>query len=275
LFLFNVLGARTSIIGLIEGLAETTPNLFKVVSGWLSDRWGSRKNMAVSGYVLSTLVKPVLYFASSWGWVLGVRFVDQTGKGIRTAPRDALIADSVKEGQRGIAFRVHRVGDTVGAVLGLGIALFILLATQVHETILTRRTYQWIVLASIIPAALAVLVLVIFAREILGTQIQQGKHRVSFRDLDRRFRIFLVIVTVFTLGSSSDVFLILRAQTAGSAVPGILGMLITFNVVYALISDSAGGLLDRVGRKGLLVTGWIFYSFLYLDFAQSNAGWQA
>jgi len=275
LFLFNVLGTRTSIIGFIEGLAETTSSLLKIVSGWLSDRWGSRKNLAVSGYVLSTLAKPFLYFASSWGWVLGVRFMDRIGKGIRTAPRDALIADSVKEGQRGIAFGVHRAGDTAGAVLGLGIALVILFATQGHEKILTRRTFQWIVLASIIPAILAVLVLVIFARDSKGTQTKQGRHRSSFRNLDRRFRIFLVIMTLFTLGNSSDAFLILRAQTAGLSVPGILGMLITFNVVYALTSGPAGAFSDRVGRKGLLVTGWILYGLVYLGFAQSTAGWQA
>ena len=275
LFLLNVLGTRTSIIGLIEGLAETTSSLLKIFSGWLSDRWGSRKNLAVSGYVLSTLAKPFLYFASSWGWVLGVRFMDRIGKGIRTAPRDALIADSVKEGQRGIAFGVHRAGDTAGAVLGLGIALVILFATQGHEKILTRRTFQWIVLASIIPAILAVLVLVIFARDSKGTQTKQGRHRSSFRNLDRRFRIFLVIMTLFTLGNSSDAFLILRAQTAGLSVPGILGMLITFNVVYALTSGPAGAFSDRVGRKGLLVTGWILYGLVYLGFAQSTAGWQA
>jgi MFS family permease len=123
LFLAAVLGVRINVIGLIEGVAETTASLVKVFSGWLSDRMGQRKWLTVAGYGLSTVVKPFLYFATSWTWVLGVRFADRVGKGIRTAPRDALVADSIDENRRGLAFGLHRAGDTAGAAIGLLVAL--------------------------------------------------------------------------------------------------------------------------------------------------------
>ncbi|RME72044.1 MAG: MFS transporter, partial [Chloroflexi bacterium] len=166
LFLANVLGVRTGVVGLIEGLAEMTASLLKVFSGWLSDRLGQRKRLAVAGYGLSTLSKPFLYLASSWGWVLAVRFADRVGKGIRTAPRDALIADSITERNRGLAFGLHRAGDTAGAMVGLLIALGIVWAAQGRALSLGRPAFQTVVLVSIIPAALAVLVLAWGARDV-------------------------------------------------------------------------------------------------------------
>ena len=275
LFLFNVLGARTALIGLIEGVAETTSSLLKVMSGWFSDRLGSRKGLALSGYSLSTLAKPFLYFATTWGWVLGVRFADRAGKGLRTAPRDALLADSVGAEQRGLAFGFHRAGDTAGAVVGLLAALGILLTMQGDEKLLNRSTFQSIVLLSMIPAILAVLVLAVGAKDVKFNSSKDSVSRLSLKGLDRRFRAFLIIVILFTLGNSSDAFLILRAQNAGLTVVGILGMLITFNLVYAIISGPAGALSDRVGRKHLLIAGWLFYSFVYLGFAFASSGWQA
>ena len=275
LFLFNVLGARTAVIGLIEGVAETTASLLKVMSGWFSDRLGSRKGLALSGYSLSTLAKPFLYFATTWGWVLGVRFADRAGKGLRTAPRDALLADSVGAEQRGLAFGFHRAGDTAGAVVGLLAALGILLTMQGDEKLLNRSTFQSIVLLSMIPAILAVLVLAVGAKDVKFNSSKDPKPRLSFKSLNRGFRAFLIIVILFTLGNSSDAFLILRAQNAGLSVVGILGMLITFNLVYTLISGPAGALSDRVGRKRLLIAGWLFYSFVYLGFAYASSGWQA
>jgi MFS family permease len=274
LFLFNVLGARTAVIGLIEGIAETTSSLLKILSGWFSDRLGSRKGLALSGYGLSTLAKPFLYFATSWSWVLGVRFVDRAGKGLRTAPRDALLADSVKGEQRGLAFGLHRAGDTAGAVLGLVIALVILLSMQGHDQLLTREPFQKVVLLSMIPAILAVMVLAIGAKDVKWVKSKTNSTRIPFKALDKRFRWFLIIVILFTLGNSSDAFLILRAQNAGLSVIGILGMMITFNLIYALISTPAGALSDRIGRKRLLVSGWLFYSLVYWGFAYAQAGWQ-
>ncbi len=275
LFLFNVLGVRTTVIGLIEGLAETTASILKMFSGWLSDRLRARKGLAVLGYGLSTVAKPFLYFATTWGWVLGVRFTDRVGKGLRTAPRDALVADSINERQRGLAFGLHRAGDTVGAVIGLAIALGVFLATQRGMAELTRATFQVIVLISVIPAVLAVLVIALGAQEVPSTSHEAKAPHLTLVGLDRRFLFFLIIMVVFTLGNSSDAFLILRAQTAGLSVSGVLGMMLIFNLTYALISTPAGALSDRVGRRKLLIMGWVLYALVYLGFARASAGWQA
>ncbi len=274
LFLFTVLGVRTSVIGLIEGVAETTASLLKVFSGWFSDRLGRRKVLAVLGYGLSTVAKPFLYFATTWGWVLGVRFADRAGKGLRTAPRDALVADSVNERQRGLAFGLHRAGDTAGAFVGLLVALIVLLTAQ-RAAALERRTFQIVVLLSLIPAVLAVVVLALGAREVKVSGVGAERPRLSLAGFDRRFRLFLGIVVLFTLGNSSDAFLILRAQNAGLSVAGVLGMMITFNLVYSLVSSPAGALSDRIGRRRLLVAGWLLYAVVYLGFSRATAGWQA
>ena len=278
LFLFNVLGVRTSIVGVIEGIAEATASLLKAYSGWLSDRLGERKRLAVLGYALSTCAKPFLYFANRWPWVLGVRFADRVGKGVRTAPRDALVADSIDERQRGLAFGLHRAGDTAGAVLGLAIALLIVILTQGNQSQLSRSTFQLVVLISLIPAVLAVLVIGFGARDIKRSQknssardeVKKQSPRIRLHDFDRRFRIFLLVIVIFTLGNSSDAFLVLRAQNAGLSVSAVLGVMILFNFVYALISTPAGALSDRIGRRKLLIGGWIFYALVYLGFARSS-----
>lgn len=275
LFLFNVLGVRTTVIGLIEGVAETTASILKIFSGWLSDRLRARKGLAVLGYGLSTVAKPFLYFATTWGWVLGVRFTDRVGKGLRTAPRDALVADSIDERQRGLAFGLHRAGDTAGAVIGLAIALGVFLATQRGMAEFTRATFQVIVLISVIPAVLAVLVIALGAQEVTATSRETKPPRLTLAGLDRSFLLFLVVMVVFTLGNSSDAFLILRAQTTGLSVSGVLGMMLIFNLTYALISTPAGALSDRVGRRKLLILGWGLYALVYLGFARASAGWHA
>ncbi len=275
LFLANVLGVRTAVIGLIEGVAETTASLLKVFSGWFSDRLGRRKGLAVLGYGLSSLSKPLLYFATSWGWVLGVRFADRVGKGLRTAPRDALVADSVDERQRGLAFGLHRTGDTAGAFIGLLIALFVLLVARRGATDLDRPTFQTIVLLSLIPALLAVAVLALGAREVPHATPQTDRPSLRLSGFDRRFLAYLGIVVLFTLGNSSDAFLILRAQNVGLPVAGVLGMMMTFNLVYTLVASPAGALSDRLGRRRLLTAGWLVYSVVYLGFARLTAGWQA
>ena len=154
LFLSNVMGVGANIIGLIEGIAEATASLLKVFSGWLSDRWQGRKWLAVAGYGLSALSKPFFYFAQSWVVVLSVRWVDRVGKGIRTAPRDALVADSINAEQRGLAFGFHRAADTAGAMVGLIIALVVVWLAQASAVDLGLHTFQIIVLVSLAPAAL-------------------------------------------------------------------------------------------------------------------------
>ena len=273
LFLFNVLGVRTAAIGTIEGVAESTASLLKMFSGWLSDRLGTRKKLAVLGYSVSTLVKPFLYVATTWSSVLAVRFGDRVGKGIRTAPRDALVADSVDESQRGLAFGLHRAGDTAGAFIGIGIAMAVLLIARQGGATLSRSTFQAVVLASLIPSVAAVLVLVFGARDTrVGAPSEPP--RLTLAGFDGRFKAFLLILVIFTLGNSSDAFLILRAQDAGLSVLGVLGMMMTFNLVYAVVSSPFGALSDRFGRRRFLVVGWLLYAAVYLGFAFASAGWQ-
>jgi len=275
LFLYIVLGVQTSIIGLIDGIAETTASLVKIYSGALSDRLGKRKTITVIGYALSTISKPFLYFAVTWEWVLGVRFSDRVGKGIRTAPRDALLADSAKSDQRGLAFGLHRAGDTAGAFIGLGIAALIIWLTQSGTAELTRHTFQIVVLASIIPAVLAVVVLALGVKEVAAARKDKnGLPSLSWKAFDKRFRAFLVVVIIFTLGNSSDSFIVLRGQDRGLSVLQIMGMLMTFNAVYSLLAGPLGSLSDRVGRRRLMLVGWTIYGLVYLGFAVSHTGAQ-
>jgi len=274
LFLSNILGVHTAIIGLIDGIAETTSSLLKVYSGALSDKLRQRKWLAVAGYALSTIAKPFLYFANSWEWVLGIRFLDRAGKGIRTAPRDALVAASTDEKTRGLAFGLHRAGDTAGAFLGIGIASFIVWLTQSDASLLTRATFQTAVIVSIIPAVLAVIFLALGVEDVKGTGSGSAPMRLSLRGMDARFKIFLVNVVLFTLGNSSDAFIILRAQERGLSVLHTLFMLMTFTAIYAVLSGPLGALSDKIGRRRLIIAGWLAYGLVYLGLAFSQSGWQ-
>ncbi|MBI5929260.1 MAG: MFS transporter, partial [Chloroflexi bacterium] len=210
---------------------------------------------------------------TGWGGVLAVRFTDRVGKGIRTAPRDALIADSIDDQHRGLAFGLHRAGDTAGAFIGLSIALGVVLATQSDALDLSRDTFRTLVLIGIIPGLLAVLVLAVGAREVV-TKAKAGQAAAVKMPLSREFKIFLGIVAIFTLGNSSDGFLVLLAQRRGLHVAEILGMLMTFNLVYTLFSGPLGALSDRVGRRRLILGGWAIYALIYLGFALTATGWQ-
>jgi MFS family permease len=273
LFLSNVLGVKTNIIGLIEGVAEATASLLKVFSGWLSDKIGERKWVAVAGYGISALAKPFFYVANAWTSVLAVRFADRVGKGIRTAPRDALVADSIDESQRGLAFGFHRAADTGGAMLGLLIALGVVWAAQSSAVELGRRTFQTVVLVSLVPAVLAVISLAVGARNVPVVG-QRERPAITFKGLGRPFLIFMLIVGLFDLGNSSDAFLVLRAQERGLNVLSIMAMLFTFNLVYTALSTPAGMLSDRVGRRTIIVGGWLAYAFIYFGFALAGKGWQ-
>lgn len=273
LFLVNVLGAGAAFVGLVDGIAETTASLLKLYAGVLSDRIGNRKWLTVVGYAISTLAKPFLYFASSAGWVLGVRFADRVGKGIRTAPRDSLLSASVDEKQRGLAFGLHRAGDTAGAFTGLLIAsLVIYLTPNIAQTGLTRDVFQTIVLFSIIPAVLAVLTLIFFLKE-AGPQGKPASAPVfRWQGLNGRFRLFLLAAVLFTLGNSSDSFIILRGQERGLGLLQVMGMALTFNAVYTLLAGPLGALSDRIGRRRLILAGWLIYGVIYLGFALSQTG---
>jgi len=273
LFLANVLKTGTAVIGLIDGVAETTASLMNIYSGALSDKLGKRKWLTVLGYGLSTLAKPFLYFAQTWHWVLGVRFADRMGKGIRTAPRDALVAGSIDEKQRGLAFGLHRAGDTAGAFFGLLIATFIIWWTQAGDAQLLESTFHVIILISIIPAVLAVLVLALGAQEI-PIAGHTGAPSLSLKGMNWNFKVFMLVLVLFTLGNSSDAFIILRSQERGLNLLQIMGMLLTFNLIYALLAGPLGALSDKIGRRKLIIAGWLAYGLVYLGFALSQTGWQ-
>ncbi len=276
LFLANVLGVKTSIIGLVEGVSESTSTLLKVFSGWFSDLVGKRKPLTVIGYGLSFLSKPLLYFVSSWPAVFFARFIDRVGKGIRTSPRDALIADSTPSGEMGKSFGLHRTLDPLGAVLGTALAGFMVFWAAKGTIIMNRTTFRYLVLMSILPALISVVLLVVGVKEPAHrteTGDKQKNTRWKLEGLKKSFLIFLVINVIFTLGNSSDAFLILRAQKLGTTLAGIFFLLAVFNIVSSLLSLPAGVLSDRWGRKKLLIFGWLLYSLVYLGFAYARAPW--
>ena len=273
LFLSEVLGTASALIGVIEGLAESTATLLKLFSGWLSDRLGRRKVLTLLGYGLSALSKPFLYLADAWGPVLVIRFADRVGKGVRTAPRDALVADSAAEEGRGRAFGLHRALDTAGAVWGTGIIAIVVYLSQQMGAALNRSTYQRLVLWGILPGFLALLILALFVREVRPAA-PNGRLRLSLRGFDRRFYIFLIALVLFTLGNSSDAFLLLRARTLGLTTLQVALMVVAFNIVYSLLSMPAGSLSDRVGRRRVILIGWTAYGLIYLGFALAGNGLQ-
>lgn len=280
LFLANVLGTKTAIIGLIGGLSDSTEAVFRIFSGWLSDRIHRPKLLTVAGYSLATIVKPFMYLAASWGAVTAIRMSDRVGKGIRTAPRDAIVADSTLVEDRGRSFGLRQAMDTTGAGLGLVLAAVIIYLVQGGGLKLSLESYRWLVLVGIIPAVLAVAVLLIFVRErerrhSPGTS-QQGKVSParSQTPFGVSFKLFLAITAVFTLGKFSDFFVILRAQDLDVPLIQVVIMLILFNVTYALTALPMGTLSDRVGRKRLILLGWSIYALVYLGFALASNIWQ-
>jgi MFS family permease len=273
LFLVNVLGVKTNIVGLIEGVAEATASLVKLFSGWLSDRMHSRKWLAVVGYGLSAFSKPFFLIASTWETVAAVRWLDRAGKGIRTAPRDALVADSIDEKDRGLAFGFHRAADTAGALVGILIAAGLIWVAQANSQFLSENTFHIVVLVSLVPAFLAVITLAFGAKEVTVAG-RRNLPKFMFKSLGRPFMVFMVIASVFTLGNSSDAFLILRAQTSGMSVVLILVMMAVFNLIYSLISTPAGRLSDRIGRRRMIIAGWLVYAIIYFGFALAQGSWQ-
>ncbi|MFC2122644.1 MFS transporter [Bacteroidota bacterium] len=277
LFLANVVGAGTTVIGFVGGLSESTDAVFKMLSGWFSDKMGQRKRLAVWGYSISTVAKPFMYLASTWGAVAAVRFGDRVGKGIRGAPRDALVADSVMAGERGKGFGLHRMMDTLGAVLGLAVAAIIIYLVQGGELELSLKSYRWLVIIGTVPAILAVLVLIFLVHEARKTPLPAGVSQqgvTATPGFDTRFKVFLGIMLLFTLGNSSDFFVILRAQNMEASVVQIAIMLVLLNATYAAISLPAGMLSDRIGRRRVIAVGWSIYALVYLGFALATNLWQ-
>ena len=288
LFLTTVLGASATMIGAIEGMAESTSSLLKLASGWWADRVQRRKPLVVAGYLLSAIARPLVGFATVPWHALAVRLTDRTGKGIRTSPRDALLADSSDATQRGRAFGFHRALDNVGAVLGPLLAWW--LYEMVHLPM--RSIFLW----SALPGLLAVAVLVVFVREHrpgkpvqspvpsptqspppspVPSPVPSPATRADAPPLGATFWRYLAVLFVFTLGASSDAFLLVRAQQIGVPMALIPILYATLNLVKAASNVPGGALSDRYGRRPLIVAGWSLYALVYLGFALASAPWHA
>jgi MFS family permease len=268
LFLTTGLGASAKAIGIIEGAAESMSSLLKLFAGYISDRIGKRKWLVVGGYALASFVRPFLGLATNWHQVLAIRLGDRVGKGVRTSPRDAMIADTVAPEQRGLAFGFHRAMDHAGAVIGPLIGYLLVVLFVVNATAPTRREFMFIFLLASVPAVLAVLVAVFFMRE---SPVQRTKAaetpKLSLRGFDANFKRFLVILALFTLSNSSDSFLILRARDSGVSIALVPLLWSAHHGSKVLSSLWGGDLSDRLGRKRLIVSGWILYAAVYAGFA--------
>jgi MFS family permease len=276
IFLTAVLGAGPAAIGIIEGIAETTASMLKFYSGYLSDKVKKRKGWIVSGYALASVIRPLIAFSTSWLHVLAIRFTDRVGKGIRTSPRDAMIADSTAPEYRGMAFSFHRAMDHGGAIIGPLMATGLLLVL----TGTSQENLKIIFLLSFIPGILSVLLLVFGLRE------QQAEHqkqastsmfslKSAWAEMSTNYRKYLLIILIFSLGNSSDAFLLLRAQHLGVHV-ALLPMIWVALHIVKMVSSVPGGIIsDRIGRKKVIITGWIVYALVYAGFAFADTQWHA
>jgi len=274
-FLVGVLGAGPAVFGLIEGAAETVSSFARLLSGWLSDRLGKRKPLVGAGYTVANAVKPWLAVATSWGQVFCIRFVDRAAKGFRGAPRDALLADSVSPAHRGAAFGLRQAMDTAGAVLGPLAALVLLPLFSGN----VRRVF-WL---AAIPGAVAILLVWWRVSEVRPAEIKAHRPAPSYGgpsdtgahghaplhhvNWNRSLVVMLVAIGLFSLGNSSDLFLILRAQNLGLRAALAPGLGLLFNLVYTSLSWPAGKLSDRIPRRTLVVLGYFVYAAVYLGFS--------
>ncbi len=268
LFLVSVLGADLLTVGLIEGIAEATASVVKIVSGALSDYWRRRKELAVAGYGLSALVTVLFAVATSPAWVLLARFADRFGKGIRVAPRNALVADTTPPEKRGAAFGLRQTLDTIGAFLGPLIAAGLLFTSG--------QNFRLVFWLAFLPGAVGVLLLILAVREPSRSQTA-AKNPLQWRlltTLDRRYWLLLTVALLFNLGNSSDAFLLLRAQQIGVSTALIPLSLVLINFTYGCSAYPIGALSDRVGRVGLLISGFTLFAAVYLGFAFAQADWQ-
>lgn len=262
LYLTSILHVQVGTVGIIEGIAESTASILKFFSGWLTDRFGKRKWLMVAGYGLSNLIKPFFAIASTWGQVLLIRFADRFGKGIRTSPRDAILADTTTKEERGKAFGFRRSMDTLGAALGPFAAYLILT--------IWNGSYQAVFWISAIPGFIATLLLIFFLKEKrnpIKTQSNQKKlPKISFKGLHSRFVWFTLITTLFTIGNFSDAFLILRAKDVGMAAEYIPLTYFAYNIITSIFSTPFGMISDRIGRRPVIISGFVIFALIYLGF---------
>ena len=266
LYLANILHLDKSFIGMTEGIVTSSASIFKIVSGFLSDKFRKNKPIVFLGYFLSCVSRPLLALTTSGVGVLGLRFVDGVGKGIKDSPKDALIADSTKQQSRGKGFGIVRALDTLGSVVG-PILLFLLLYVLRNNTL----KYHYIFFFTAIPLVFTLSILSLFVKEV---PIVQTKSLIKNPSLPIKFYLFLGIVLLFSLGNSSDVFLILRAQNVGVGLLAIPLVYALFNFVYASGSIPLGSLSDKIGREKVIILGWIAYAAAYLGFGLATKSYE-
>jgi MFS family permease len=269
LFLSTVLGTSAAALGVIEGLAESVSSLLRLPAGWYSDRIRKRKPLVLFGYLIAAVSRPLIGLAQGTGQVLAIRLTDRFGKGVRTAPRDALIADSVLASQRGYAYGVHRAADSLGAVAGPLIAWALL----TFEWVELRELFLW----AAVPGMISVLLVVLFVRESpasAAARVTTAAEPAAV-PLGRTFWRYLFVLFVFTLSTSTDAFLLLRASQLGVATAMIPILWAMLHVVKSSSTVVGGALSDRLGRRPLILGGWTVYAAVYLGFALANAQWQA
>jgi len=264
IFLTSILGAPASIVGLIEGIAESTASILKIISGWFSDKLQKRKPFVIVGYSLSSISKAILGFAFSWPLVLAARFIDRFGKGTRTSARDALITESSLPSNRGRSFGFHRTLDTLGAVVGPLAAILLLY--------LLGNNFRLIFFLAVIPSTVGVILLIFYVKEKKKESAKQESVKLNWGNFNRSFKFFLFISIIFAIGNSSDAFLILRAKNLGLSITLTILAYTLFNFTYALFSTPAGIISDKIGPKKVLLSSFLLFSFVYLFFGLINQG---
>lgn len=266
LFLVGSLGASTTLVGLIEGIAETTASLLKIFSGWFSDKVGKRKPLMLTGYALSNIIRPIFGLTTGWGQVLAIKFADKVGKGLRTAPRDALLADYASKGGMGQAFGLHRTFDELGSAIGPLFAFWILIFFAGDY----RQVFYW----TAIPGLLALLLIIVGIRDKAPKQKEETKAlQLGFKGMGHEFILFSIIATIFAIGNSSDAFLILRAKDVGLATALVPLAYFAFNITFSILSYPMGALSDKLGRRPLIIGGFFIFGLVYLGFAFASSTW--